>query len=101
MATLSYPDWKKRFLEIGLFFVPFLIVFFLFYIDEGFYDLRWMSDSGNWVVFFLYWMAMVLGEFVVAFFLPANWEIHRKMGVIIAVGIPIGLFVLIRVLFLH
>ena len=34
------------------------ITFFLFYIDEGYYDLRWMNNLGNWIVFCLY--AMIL-----------------------------------------
>lgn len=38
--------------------VPMLIAasatMFLFYIDEGYYDFRWMNDFGNWFVFFIY-----------------------------------------------
>ncbi|WP_313807471.1 hypothetical protein [Flavobacterium sp.] len=32
----------------------FLIAQFLFFIDEGYYDFRWMKDIGNWIVFFIY-----------------------------------------------
>lgn len=31
-----------------------LVTLMLFYIDEGFYDLRWMKDIGNWIVFIIY-----------------------------------------------
>lgn len=38
--------------------VPLLVAasatMFLFYIDEGYYDFRWMKDFGNWFVFFIY-----------------------------------------------
>ncbi len=38
--------------------VPFvsalLIVLFLFFIDEGYYDFRWMTDPGNWLAFLMY-----------------------------------------------
>ena len=27
---------------------------FLFYIDEGYYNFKWMLDAGSWVVYFLY-----------------------------------------------
>ena len=33
-----------------------LIVFFLFFIDEGYYDFRWMKDPGNWIAFILYFV---------------------------------------------
>ncbi|MCB0601144.1 MAG: hypothetical protein KDC28_07950 [Saprospiraceae bacterium] len=31
-----------------------LITFFLFFIDEGNFNLSWMSDGGNWFVFAIY-----------------------------------------------
>lgn len=50
--TLSY---KK---ETAIFLLPLLnalmITLFLFYIDEGFYDFRWMLNFGNWIVFLVY-----------------------------------------------
>ncbi len=36
----------------------FAFIFFLCFIDEGYYDFRWMKNLGNWVVFFLYWMIL-------------------------------------------
>jgi hypothetical protein len=44
--------------ETGRFIFPLLvalvITLFLFYIDEGFYDFRWMLNIGNWIVFLVY-----------------------------------------------
>ncbi len=37
-----------------LLIVSFLFVNFLFFIDEGWYDLRWMKQPGNWLAFALY-----------------------------------------------
>jgi hypothetical protein len=38
--------------------IPFisalLIVLFLAFIDEGYYDFRWMTDAGSWVAFGVY-----------------------------------------------
>ena len=31
-----------------------LLTFFLCYIDEGYYDFRWMKEWGNWIAFALY-----------------------------------------------
>ncbi len=30
------------------------LAFFLAYIDEGYYDFRWMSEPENWIAIFLY-----------------------------------------------
>jgi hypothetical protein len=38
----------------------FLITQFLFFIDEGYYDLQWMSSIGNWLLFVVYF-AMLTG----------------------------------------
>jgi len=44
--------------ETEKFILPVLnamvITLFLFYIDEGFYDFRWMLNIGNWIVFLVY-----------------------------------------------
>ncbi|ESU27170.1 hypothetical protein FLJC2902T_21420 [Flavobacterium limnosediminis JC2902] len=32
----------------------FLISQLLFFIDEGYYDFRWMTNIGNWLVFIFY-----------------------------------------------
>lgn len=38
--------------------IPFLssiiIVLFFSYIDEGYYDFRWMTDPGSWLAFGIY-----------------------------------------------
>lgn len=31
-----------------------LVSLMLFYIDEGYYDFRWMSNVGNWIAFVVY-----------------------------------------------
>ena len=37
--------------------------FVLFFIDEGYYDLRWMKNFGNWLFFVLYATFIFLIEF--------------------------------------
>lgn len=36
----------------------FLITQFLFFIDEGYYNFRWMTNVGNWMVFGVYFVAL-------------------------------------------
>lgn len=54
-----------------------LITFFLFYLDEGFFDFRWMKHLGNWLMFFLYTWAMAIGPILYLNLIRPNhtqWE---------------------------
>lgn len=44
------------------FVVAFLITNFLFFIDEGYYDFRWMKEAGNWFVFLVYVLIQFAGQ---------------------------------------
>ena len=79
-------------LGLGL---PLLLVFFMAFIDEGFYDFRWMRDPGNWIVVGLYWMAMILGELLIALLVPRSWSLHRKVWVITGLGMVSGLLLMV------
>jgi hypothetical protein len=42
------------------FALAFILTQVLFFIDEGFYDFRWMKSYGNWIVFALYVVVLTL-----------------------------------------
>lgn len=56
MSDLSLPSSRRIEPEIAAMITTFLVVNFLFFIDEGYYDFRWMMDWGNWVVFAIYFI---------------------------------------------
>jgi hypothetical protein len=39
-----------------------LLTLFLFYIDEGYYNFKWMLNPGNWIVYFFY-VVVLFGVF--------------------------------------
>ena len=52
------------------------ITLFLFYIDEGYYDLRWMKEPGNWMIFVVYVLFMLGGQIMISrlfFQKPEGW----------------------------
>ncbi len=49
-----------------------MFVNFLFFIDEGWYDLRWMKQPGNWLVFALY-LGILFGSQMIFY----NWICRR------------------------
>lgn len=61
-ASLSdKPREKTTLLFAG---VALLITFIFGYTDEGYYDLRWMNNLGNWIVLGIYALAMLIGQLV-------------------------------------
>ncbi len=98
MPTLTYPASKKGKLDLLFIGVPFVIIFFLWFIDEGNYNFRWMQEPGNWIVFALYWMAMVLGEFFVSHLIPRVWPTSRKIWFTLGAGIPFGIILVLSFL---
>lgn len=72
--------------------LPFLsalgIVMFLFFIDEGYYDFRWMGDPGNWIVFGLYMGIMFLFQWLISHFLLRRLHGTRKAIAMLAGVMP-------------
>ncbi|CAM3596928.1 hypothetical protein [Flavobacterium saliperosum] len=50
---------KKRAFQLAV-INSFLISQFLFFIDEGNYNFRWMTNMGNWLIFLIY-LALITG----------------------------------------
>jgi hypothetical protein len=59
----------------------------MMWVDEGYYDFRWMSDGWNWVIYFVYTTVVVLtaAGFYKLFFSKQNGH-PLKTGISIIVG---------------
>jgi len=42
--------------------ISIVITLFLFYIDEGFYNFKWMLNVGNWIAFLVYVAAIYIAQ---------------------------------------
>jgi hypothetical protein len=71
--------------------VAIIVTFILFWMDEGYYDLRWMKNIAGWVMFLFYTGGLVLGELMVSSFLFAKQPVIRKTVLTVVAGIPLGL----------
>ena len=45
------------------FTIALVYTLFLFYIDEGYNDFRWMNDLGNWIIFVVY-LSVISGTLI-------------------------------------
>ena len=76
-----------------------IVCLFLFYIDEGYYDFRWMSDPGNWIAFIFYTGAMFSFQVLAQHYLFRNIPGLKRDLLSFFVGIPLGIAVVIGFIF--
>ncbi len=83
MITISNDKHEKAYwLYLSL---AFISTQFLFFIDEGYYDFRWMKDPGNWFVFIFYLMFLFIPQFIVHRLLSLVFSVKTTMLVICGV----------------
>jgi hypothetical protein len=89
-AITTTPDTSKDSLLIPL-ASAFVITFFLFFIDEGYYDLRWMMNWGNWIVFVVYFVFLFPVQWAISTFMFSKFQDAQKALLMLLIGIPITL----------
>lgn len=69
MIPFSLPFNKKRVSTLIHVFFACVSTFYLFYIDEGYFNFKWMQNPGNWIAFVVY----------VSFFIFMQWIIKQTL----------------------
>ena len=91
---MPYAHALKSTQDRGLllpFLSAFLIVMVLFFIDEGYYDFRWMKDGGNWVVFGFYMAFFFTLQMLIYHFLLRRFQLRHKALLMLLVVMPVTL----------
>ena len=94
MTALSY---SRR--DTAPIFAALAITFLLFWMDEGYYDLRWMSNSGNWIMFILYSGGFVAGQYMVSELFFKRMQGRKGTVLTILSGIPLGFTIVLLALY--
>jgi hypothetical protein len=68
-----------------------LLTFFFFFIDEGYYNLKWMTDIFNWLFFLIYFAIFLFGQFIIYSLLPQKIIGIGKIVFSVALWIVIAL----------
>ena len=80
--------------------IPVIVAFFtanlLFFIDEGYYDFRWMLKPWNWVIFFIYSAFLFSGQLLIKYSLFRKAKGYSVLcsflGIIVGTGIAFLVF---------
>lgn len=69
----------------------FAATLFMFFIDEGYYNFKWMLKPGNWIPFFIY-AGAILGIQLLAtevILIKCSGQVKTMSSIVIAAGILI------------
>lgn len=67
------------------------VTLFLFYIDEGYYNFKWMLNIGNWVVFAIYVSILFFAQWLIIKTVTYKNEDKTMRNLKYLLGIVIGL----------
>ena len=84
------PKQSALLISVG---VAFILTFILCFIDEGYYDLRWMKSGYNWFCFALYFLGFALGMAMVSELISYKWG-RQKILPTLLLGLPLGVLLI-------
>ncbi|MEO8088005.1 MAG: hypothetical protein ABI763_14370 [Bacteroidota bacterium] len=73
----------------------FIVTMFLFYIDEGSDDFRWMKEPGNWIPFIFYLGTLLGAQLLVSEVLLMKYSAYLKSWATILTAIALLIFILL------
>ncbi len=70
------------------------ITFALFFIDEGYYDFRWMKNPGNWIAFVAYVLMLFVGQLAVLKLFLSKYKGGGKLAISMVGGTALVMLIL-------
>lgn len=89
MTNTNTVPIRKEIDLISPFIAAMLIVLFLFFIDEGYYDFRWMREWGNWFVFGIYLLIFFPVQWLISHFLFRQLTGWKKILAMVSINVPV------------
>ena len=82
-----------------MFVTSALITMSLFYVDEGFYNFRWMLNIGNWLIFVIYTLAIISGQILIHLLITRVFGLKGNMLWTILAGSVVAVMILVSFIF--
>lgn len=89
ITSEKHSNSKENFIAPLIFALA--TTFFLFFIDEGYYNLNWMQNIGNWIAFVIYTIGLLFGQVIANLLILRNYKGKRKTILSAVIGIPLGI----------
>lgn len=98
MGEISLKTEKRKKGILTFAISSILITMFLFLIDEGFYNFKWMADPGNWVAFIIYSVPMFLIQLGIYNLALNHYRGPGKSFISVTAGTALSLLLVISIL---
>jgi hypothetical protein len=72
----------------------------LFFIDEGYYNFKWMTNVGNWLMFVVYAGGIFLLQIIADQLLFRKLSTQMRVALSVLLGLPLGVCSVIGFIFL-
>ncbi len=90
MTSVSLPS-KNQDRSFPVFFLTAISISFIFgFVDEGYYDLSWMQNIGNWIALGIYTLTMLIGQLVFFNIFLSRYSGKGKMAMSVIFGCILG-----------
>lgn len=76
-----------------------IITLFLFYIDEGYYNFKWMFQLSNWLAFVIYIIPVFGFQLLVLKLIGKRFSYQTSTVLSVIIGTTIGLILVISFLY--
>ena len=76
-----------------------LITLYLFYLDEGYYNFKWMTSVSNWIAFMVYALSIFIGQLFVSSVILKKYHGLGKVLLSVFGGAVIGVLFVMYAIF--
>lgn len=86
---------------VPFFYSAVLFTFFLFFIDEGYYNFKWMTNPGNWIMFVNYVSIFFSSQFIISQLIFRKQQgIKKTLYSILGGGVFLGMIIILVGMFI-
>lgn len=97
---ITYETEKSAGIEFLIFSIcSVLVTSFLFFIDEGLYSFRWMTNWGSWIVFVIYAIPILMGQLLMSSILYKIPNQLFKISLSMVIGLSLGVSFVVGLVF--
>lgn len=99
---MSEPNFQKSTPSKLVWYVAaassILILMLLFYLDEGYNSFGWMKSVGNWIVFMIYLIPILILQWILYRLFPNQFPRSLRVFLASILGIPLAILAVVMVL---
>jgi hypothetical protein len=91
-ANVFLSEKKKKWRVITPAICSFLTIMFIFFVDEGHYNFKWIHQRENLIAFAIYVIGFLFSQLITSLIIFRNYRGKNKTRLLTLVTVALGLF---------